>query len=236
MNYLDALFLLTATLLFFSCNSEEKKLLEKYKEIEKYATHQQYDKMLNELDQRSLAYISYVTDTANLSYEKLKKYGDDLNLELTTLVYHHEIGDIIRQSEKPEVFFLLYLSMSGVPVLNWSSPPKLLEEKTETGNKNFVVVGTKINDNTYITSKVKFTPYTDGSYKLNLLDLMNYRERILFQSYERTNYSNVNKNKTMRFPLKSKVPEGEDKMRYFLENRGRPENQLKELYYNPRIK
>lgn len=219
--------------LFFllSCNGDQKKLINTYKLVEEHSRKGEYNELFELLDKPSKTYLKYLADTTNHEQARLARYGREFGVKLNTLVTYREIGEALGNSKDPETLLLLYYSLSGLPVLSWIQPPKLLEDQTETAKGNYVTVATKVGDKTFITSKVHFTKYKDGSQRLDLLELLKYRERILSQQYEQMVHEFDEKRKLMNLPQVRKDLEGKDPLEYFLENRSLPENQLQKIFY-----
>jgi hypothetical protein len=178
-------------------------------------------------------------DTTNLSYERMKAYGKTINLPLFTTVYNHEVGHLMKTGNNNKEIFLRYLGIANVSIFSWFDKLELREEKTEvTEEEKYVVVGKKVNKNTYITSKVKFKKDDKGIYRLNLLELLKLREKILYQSYNY--YVKMHRLKKVqgreRTYETTNVSQPKDILLDFLENRGNTEHQLKELMYNTQKK
>lgn len=217
---------LCLSVFILSCSNEKEQLINEYKAVQKLIKDANYDSLYLQLDRRSLEYIDFVTDTVNLNYENLKSIGNQEKLTLFTLVYNSQIGFMLNEDVKTniEVFFN-YLKISGVPMFNVLSEQKILEDQTEaSGKQNYVVVGTKVNKNTFISSKIRFSKTPDRYYKLNLLSLLKMREKILNQQFKQYKRS-------LSYEEKKNLNTADEYLKKFLEDRHLPENRLKEIRY-----
>ncbi len=156
---------LLALLLCMSCGKEEAELVAQYEAIYKMVKEGNHDQLINELDNTSSDFLSFVTDTNNLAYPKMKAFGEKHQLQLFTTVYNHQFGGHIKDSKDKKKSFLTYLALTGVPMFSWLQQPQLLKDQTQTGKDSYVVVATRINKNTSISSKIKFTENVYGQKK-----------------------------------------------------------------------
>ena len=205
-----------------SCSSEKEKLLTEYKTIVQLVRENQLNKLESHLDQPSVEFLNFVSDTANMEYHKMKSFGESKNLMLFTSVYQHRFGNIKKGPDKCKSMFFAYLIVDDFPVFSNSSESELLTKETKTGEENYVVVSSKMNETTYITSKINFSKDEEGRYKMNLLDVLKLNDKLLKQAFKK--YSSSIK----------KLPESQqpsDMVLSFLENMDNPENQLTEFMY-----
>lgn len=227
-NFLKAGVLFIAILSFFSCENKKDKLIKDFDKVYRYIDTNNYDSLLLNVDAASIDFIDYLSDTSNLNFEDMKKFGDKHNLPLFTTTYNEEFGKLSRTTDGDKNTFFTYLSLSGVPLFNLMSKPKVRDQKSKVSKEEtYVVVGTKVNKNTYITSKIRFTKGADENYKLNILSLLKMREKILRQQFN--NYVKVyqrnNRDKDLR-KLST-----DDYLRDFLKNMDKKEYELNELKY-----
>ena len=153
-----------------SCSSEKEKLLNEYNTIVQLVREKQLNELELHLDQSSVEFLNFISDTSNMEYNKMKSFGESKNLMLFTSVYHHYIGNIKKGPEKCKWLFFAYLILGDFPLFSSSIESELLTEETKTGEENYVVVSSKMNETTYITSKINFSKDEEGRYKMNLLD------------------------------------------------------------------
>lgn len=229
--YYTLLILLT---ILYSCSNNNEIVLNKYNAISRIIKSNKYDSLMLELDERSISFVKFLTDTSNLDYTTIKTFATPKKLVYFSTVYNKQFGSLIREKGEKELFFL-YLKLTNIPLFGNIDDLKLIEEQTISGDENYVVVGTKISDNTYITSKVNFTKNNNGVLKLDLLSLLKIRDRILYQTYLKYVASKgiiMQMSNGKRFYEKTGNEVPKDNIPSFLEDFHNLES-LKEIRYNP---
>lgn len=211
--------------LIFACTiiscSDKGALLEKFDQINDLIKDEEIEYLYGELDGLSKQYVDFCIDSTNWEFEKLDSFGSLYGLTIFTTVLGNQLkaSSLGKENDLKKSFFA-YLGVSQVPVFNWFQTPKILEDKSVVGTENYVVVATKINTNTYITSKVRFHKNEKGEFKLDLIELIKMREKVLFQAYEK--YVKTNRKYGQ---------EQDDMLKSFIENYFEAMVDLKEIKY-----
>lgn len=226
--------LLFLSLALLSCNHNKQQLIDEYRSISSLIEKKEYSEVLEKLDAESLQFIEFLTDTANLTYETMKRFGDSKNLTMFTTAYNHVVGDVMQTENGNKEFFLMYLGITEVPMFSVLTKITLLEDQTKVGSENYVVVGTKINQTTFLTTKIHFTKSTDAQYRLNLLDLLKFREKLLRQAYQNYvhNLGLIKIPGTDRTFKRTDAELPEDMLLSFLNDMMKEEHRLTEITYN----
>lgn len=209
----------------FSCSSKKQNLINEYRVVNRLIENHEYDSLLTRLDEPSLEFINFMTDPSSFSFQSMMRFGQERDLTLFTSVYNHVFATHIDSSDSKHETFFTYLMLERVPMFDLFAEPKLLEDKTNVGNNdNYVVVGTKVADKAYITSKMRFTESLDGTYQLDLLSLLKMREKLLRQQFSQYK-------RRIRFDNSRDINSSDDYIRYFVQEMDLDENRLKEISY-----
>ena len=239
------LLLIGLSVLLFSCSNDKELILNEYKKVEELIKNRSYDSLMLKLDNKSVEFVQYLSDTSNLNYPTMKTFGEANNLKYFTTVYNQQWGSEIRKEENSlftnqDYPFFVYLELNNLPLFGLFSENRLVEDQTVVGDENYVVLATEAADNVFITSKVSFTKDAQGEFKLDLLPLLKLRNRVLFQSYTQF-YSSlgtmIEESSTRELKYRSsgiEVPK--DKLLYYLSNIEAMEGKELLLRYNPRKK
>ena len=222
--------------ILYSCSNNNEIVMNKYNDVARIIKSGEYDSLMLELDENSINFVNFLTDTSNLDYNTIKAYAKPKKLVYFSTVYNKQFGDMMRKIGGKNSFFL-YLKFVQIPLFSNTDNVKLIEEQTTSGDENYVVLGTEISENTYITSKVNFTKNNNGELKLDLLSLLKLRERMLYQTYSKYLSSKgvMQMSDGKRFYIKTGKEVPKYDLPSFLDELGELEP-LTEISYNPYMK
>lgn len=179
-HFIPVLLLIVSSLLFGGCLNENRSVL-RLREIHSIVQTRDSKAILSLLDANSMVYLNKIIE-ANGDISKLLAIGypEGVSFSTAQLATPIPVEDYSRE-EKIEVFFLM-LTMSNIPVFSWSELPHIIEDQSECCDPAFVMIGQKVADNTYISTKLNFTR-ENGELKLSLPSILKVRERLLTQDF-----------------------------------------------------
>lgn len=178
-----------------ACDNSKEKLLEEFRLIDQLIEDKEYEQVYERIDPKSQEFINYLMDSTNLNYESMKQYGLEKNLLMFTTRFGKTFegaGELIHENKD---MFMSYLALNNIPMFTSSEGYRIVEDQTVAGLDSYVVIARKVNTKAYLTSKIKFRYSEDGTYKLNLLDLMSFQEKLLVKSFDKFKIANRDKMK-----------------------------------------
>jgi len=173
------LFLLTIQ----SCSNEKVELINEYQKMHSIIKEKNFENIYQLLDLKSQEYLTFLTDTSNWEFNKIKNYGENLDLKFTTLEYYYHLKSIFKGEEIDKLILLELFGVTQVPLFNWFKEPRFMEDKTNDEEGDFVIIAYPINDKMFASTKVHIYKNSNGEYKLDIFPLFKVNETLLTQRF-----------------------------------------------------
>lgn len=165
-----------------SCSNKEE-LINEYKKIHKIINEKNFEDTYQLLDKQSQDYLIFLTDTTNWEFNKIKEYGEKLNLKFTTFEYYYLLKSNYEGKKFDKLILLELFGVNQVPLFNWFEEPQFMEEKTKDDDGDNIIIAYKMNKNMIASTKVHIHKNSLGEYKLDIFPLFKVNETLLTQRY-----------------------------------------------------
>lgn len=173
-----------STLLIISCSNEKGKMISTFDTMYDDVVHMRFDKMSSHLSSESNTFFSEVTDTKNLTIEKMIELGTRYKMPYFLVDYLAITGDKIKAGA-PATDFYKYLGREDVSFFSYQDAYYVEESKSRLGSKeNFVSI---LTDDMTQTKRgwARFIKDDAGEFKFDLISMLQTKEATQRRSKER---------------------------------------------------
>ena len=163
------------------CKNEKAELITQFNNLYHETKFESYPSLM---DNESVSFYEKMVDQKNLNIDSLIAIGIEYKVPYFTTLYLASCGDLIKESNDPEDFFL-YLAANNISFFSIYEDYEVIPDKVRIDNDGWIAIFRREAEKNYV-SWVKYTSEDNGLH----FDLL-YTLRVQEREYRPVSYTHL---------------------------------------------